>query len=93
MLLGLPELSNFVSGVILYDETFWQENSSGQKFVTSLQDRGILPGIKVDTGTRDFISCPGELITSGLDDLEKRVAKYAENVQTFRYRIYRALVF
>jgi len=78
LLLETPFLEKFVSGVILYDETFWQSNSADEKFVDSLQKRGILPGIKVDTGTREFPSLEGELITSGLDDLEVRVKKYAE---------------
>jgi fructose-bisphosphate aldolase, class I len=78
MLLETPYLEKFVSGVILYDETFWQNNSNDQTFVSSLQDRGILPGIKVDTGTREFPGLVGELITNGLDDLEDRVKKYAE---------------
>jgi len=78
LLLETPFLEKFVSGVILYDETFWQNNSVGEKFVDSLQKRGILPGIKVDTGTREFPSLEGELITGGLDDLEERVKKYAE---------------
>ncbi len=78
LLLETPFLEKFVSGVILYDETFWQSNSDGEKFITSLQNRGILPGIKVDTGTREFPSLEGELITGGLDDLETRVKKYAE---------------
>lgn len=78
LLLETPFLEKFVSGVILYDETFWQSNSVGEKFVTSLQNRGILPGIKVDTGTREFSGHVGELVTGGLDDLEERVKKYAE---------------
>lgn len=83
LLLETPFLEKFVSGVILYDETFWQNNSDGTKFVTSLQGRGILPGIKVDTGTREFPSLVGELITNGLDDLEARVKKYSENGAKF----------
>jgi fructose-bisphosphate aldolase class I len=78
VLLETPYLENFVSGVILYDETFWQKNSEGESFVKSLEKRGILPGIKVDTGTREFPGLIGELITGGLDDLEERVKKYAE---------------
>jgi len=78
VLLETPFLEKFVSGVILYDETFWQNNSEGEKFVQSLEKRGILPGIKVDTGTKEFPGLVGELITGGLDDLEIRVKKYAE---------------
>jgi len=78
VLLETPHLENFVSGVILYDETFWQKNNVGENFTSSLQQRGILPGIKVDTGVKEFPSKPGELITGGLDDLESRIKKYVE---------------
>jgi len=78
VLLETPFLEKFVSGVILYDETFWQSNSNGEKFVFSLQNRGILPGIKVDTGTKEFPDHVGELITGVLDDLEERVKKYVK---------------
>jgi fructose-bisphosphate aldolase class I len=78
VLLETPFLEKFVSGVILYDETFWQSNSAGESFVASLNKRGILPGIKVDTGTKEFPGHVGELMTGGLDDLEDRVKKYTE---------------
>jgi fructose-bisphosphate aldolase, class I len=78
LLLETPDLEKFVSGVILYDETFWQQNTKGTLFTESLQNRGILPGIKVDTGTKEFPGKTGELITSGLDDLETRLKKYVE---------------
>ncbi len=78
ILLETPNLEKFVSGVILYDETFWQKNSDKKLFTESLEERGILPGIKVDTGTKEFPNSSKELITTGLDDLEIRIKKYAE---------------
>lgn len=78
VLLETPFLEKFVSGVILYDETFWQKNDAGEFFTTSLTARGILPGIKVDTGTKEFPGKTTEFITTGLDDLETRIQKYAE---------------
>lgn len=78
MLLETPHLEKFVSGVILYDETFWQKNNDGKLFKESLIERGILPGIKVDTGTKEFPNSSREFITTGLDDLENRIKKYAE---------------
>lgn len=83
MLLETPYLENFVSGVILYDETFWQKNSDEKLFRESLFERGILPGIKVDTGTKEFPNSSKELITTGLDDLDIRIKKYADSGAKF----------
>ena len=83
VLLETPYLEKFVSGVILHDETFWQKNNEGQNFVESLKVRGIVPGIKVDTGTKEFPGRPDELITGGLDDLAIRLKKYVEGGAKF----------
>ncbi len=76
LLLSTPNLENYASGVILYDETFWQDDLSGRKFVDALTEKGILPGIKVDIGANDHADFPGEKITDGLDGLHERLLKY-----------------
>lgn len=71
-------LGEFVSGVILYDETLRQKGVDGTPFVDLLAKNGILPGIKVDTGAKDLALCPGETVTEGLDGLAKRCTEYAK---------------
>ncbi|MDP9389772.1 MAG: fructose-bisphosphate aldolase class I [Actinomycetota bacterium] len=78
VLLTTPGLEEFVSGVILYDETIRQSTADGVPFPKVLQDHGILPGIKVDTGAKDLANAPGEKITEGLDGLRERIAEYVE---------------
>ena len=67
---------NYVSGVILYDETLKQQAADGTPLVNVLQDRGIIPGIKVDTGAMPLAGSPGELVTEGLDGLRGRLEEY-----------------
>ena len=69
---------NYVSGVILYDETIRQNGAEGAPLVEGLQSRGIIPGIKVDTGAMPLAGSPGELVTEGLDGLRPRLAEYYE---------------
>lgn len=71
-------LSQYISGVILYDETLRQKGLSGTPFIELLAKNGILPGIKVDTGAKDLALCPGETVTEGLDNLAKRCAEYVK---------------
>ena len=78
MLFTTKGLSQYISGVILYDETLRQKGVSGAPFVELLQKNGILPGIKVDTGAKDLALCPGETVTEGLDNLPKRCAEYVK---------------
>ena len=66
MLFTAPEVEAYISGVILYDETIRQESSDGTPFPALLAARGIMPGIKVDTGTADLAGFAGEKITEGL---------------------------
>ncbi len=66
----------YVSGVILYDETLKQNGADGTPLVKVLQDRGIIPGIKVDTGAMPLAGSPGELVTEGLDGLRGRLEEY-----------------
>ena len=70
--------AEYISGVILYDETIRQNGADGTPMVKVLSDRGIFPGIKVDTGTKPVPGAPGELMTEGLDGLGERLAEYAE---------------
>jgi len=77
MLVTTPGLSLGISGVILCDETFRQRLADGRSFPGALADRGLLPGIKVDTGTRPLVGAPGETVTEGLDGLRARLAEYA----------------
>lgn len=72
---GLPE---FISGVILFDETLRQKTGDGVPFAKFLSDAGIIPGIKVDKGAKPLAHFPGEKITEGLDGLRERFAEYAE---------------
>jgi fructose-bisphosphate aldolase class I len=78
ILLTTPEAEQFLSGVIFYDETFWQQTDEGENFRDYIREKGILPGIKVDEGLIDLPGFPGEKLTKGLDALPERMAKYAE---------------
>jgi fructose-bisphosphate aldolase class I len=76
MLLTTPGLDQHISGVILYDETIRQTLGDGTPFPKAIAARGILPGIKVDTGAKDLAGAPGEKVTEGLDGLRERIAEY-----------------
>ncbi len=76
LILITPLLSDYISGAILYDETIRQFSKDGIPFVEVMKKAGIIPGIKVDTGAKDFASFPGETITEGLDGLRERIAEY-----------------
>jgi fructose-bisphosphate aldolase class I len=78
MIVTTPGLGEFISGVILYDETIRQSRKDGTFFVTVITDAGIIPGIKVDTGEEDMAGHPGEKITEGLDGLRDRLAEYSQ---------------
>ena len=72
-----------ISGVILYDETIWQNARDGTPLVKLIEASGAIPGIKVDEGTQALPNCPGELITAGLDKLAERLKKYYERGARF----------
>ncbi|MET0722642.1 MAG: class I fructose-bisphosphate aldolase [Tardiphaga sp.] len=76
-------MSNYISGVILYDETIWQDAADGTPLVKLIEAAGAIPGIKVDEGTQSLPGCPGELVTVGLDKLAERLAKYYERGARF----------
>ena len=65
-----------VSGVILFDETIRQQAADGTPFPEVLRRQGIIPGIKVDAGTKPLAGCPGEVVTEGLDGLRSRFEEY-----------------
>lgn len=77
MLLTTPNLSDHISGAILYDETLRQSTKAGVPFTKVMLDNGILPGIKVDKGPQPLAGFPGELVTEGLDGLRDRLKEYA----------------
>jgi fructose-bisphosphate aldolase class I len=83
MLFNTPKLGNYISGVILYDETLRQKGLDGAPFVDLLKKNGILAGIKVDAGAKPMALCPGETVTEGLDGLAKRVQEYVNLGATF----------
>ena len=77
----------FISGVILFDETIRQKTRDGRSFVEVLQQQGIVPGIKVDKGAKDMANFPGEKITEGLDGLRERLKEYRQLGARFARRV------
>tara|TARA_Y100000816_G_scaffold85293_1_gene58661 strand:+ start:1271 stop:2281 length:1011 start_codon:yes stop_codon:yes gene_type:complete len=71
-------MKEYIGGVILYDETINQTSSSGKKIPDLISSSGSIPGIKVDTGTKDLANSSEEKITEGLDGLRERLKKYYE---------------
>jgi fructose-bisphosphate aldolase class I len=76
MLFTTPDVGEFLSGVILFDETIRQESSEGTPLPEILNSQGIIPGIKVDRGAKDMALFPGEKVTEGLDGLRERLEEY-----------------
>src|SRR3984893_141314 len=76
-------MSKYISGVILYGETIWQNARDGTPLVKLIEQAGAIPGIKVDEGTQPLPNCPGELITVGLDKLAERLKKYYDRGARF----------
>jgi fructose-bisphosphate aldolase class I len=76
MLFGTPRLGEYISGVILYDETIRQSALDGTPFPTLLRRNGMIPGIKVDLGAKELALHPGEKVTEGLDGLRERITEY-----------------
>jgi len=74
---------SYISGVILYDETIWQNARDGEPLVKLIQDAGAIPGIKVDEGTRELHAARGDVVTRGLDKLHERLPKYYEKGARF----------
>ncbi len=76
LLLGTPNLSQYISGAILFDETLRQSTKGGVPFAKLMADNGIIPGIKVDKGPVALAGFPGEVVTEGLDGLRARLEEY-----------------
>ena len=78
LLFQTKSISDYISGVILYDETLRQNTSDGISMVDLLSSKGILSGIKVDKSTHDLALSKGEVLTEGLDGLRERLTEYRE---------------
>jgi fructose-bisphosphate aldolase class I len=78
LLIAGDGINEYISGMILYDETIRQATKDGTPFPELLTSRGIMPGIKVDGGAKDLAGHPGEKVTEGLDGLRDRLAEYRE---------------
>src|ERR1700677_2722464 len=76
MLFLTPKLGQFISGVILFDETIRQKTAAGDPFPEAIKRQGMIPGIKVDLGTKTLAGFPNEKITEGLDGLRERFQEY-----------------
>jgi fructose-bisphosphate aldolase class I len=75
-LFSAPGIGSCISGVILYDETLRQSAPDGTSLGKVLENAGVIPGIKVDTGAKDLANFAGEKVTEGLDGLRERLAEY-----------------
>lgn len=82
-------IENYISGVIMFEETLYHKTKDGKQFVDVLNEKGIVPGIKVDKGTRALPYKPGEKYTQGLTDLDVRTAEYYK--QGARFAKWRAV--
>jgi fructose-bisphosphate aldolase, class I len=78
VLFSTAGVGEFISGVILFDETIRQKTRDGRTFIEALEQQAIIPGIKVDKGAKPMANFPGEKITEGLDGLRERLAEYRQ---------------
>jgi len=83
LLLETKDLGNYISGIILFEETLTQKNDSGKLLPELAWSQKIVPGIKVDKGKGPLSGAPGDLITRGLDGLAERLAIYKEQGARF----------
>lgn len=83
LLLATEGLGEYVSGVILFEETLGQKNDKGVGLPQVAAEQGIVPGIKVDKGKGPLPGAPGDMITFGLDGLEERLSGYKEQGARF----------
>lgn len=89
-LLYTSDIGDYISGAIMFEETLYQNAEDGTPFVKILQDKGIVPGIKVDTGLTALPRTKGETATTGLDGLPDRCKAYYE--QGARFAKWRAVM-
>lgn len=78
LLFTTPGAEEFISGVILFEETLFQKADDGTPFSKLLADKGVIPGIKVDQGAKPLAGSPEEKVTEGLDGLRERLAAYRD---------------
>ena len=78
LLFTTPGIDEYISGVILFDETIRQHADDGQRLVDLLTANGVLPGIKVDKGAKPLVGSSSEKVTEGLDGLRARLAEYCD---------------
>jgi len=90
LLFTTPNMEQYISGAILFEETLKQKTAEGRPFVELLQSRGIVIGIKVDKGVKELYGTDGETSVQGLDDLDKRTKEYYE--QGARFAKWRAVL-
>jgi fructose-bisphosphate aldolase, class I len=83
LLFRTPGAAEYISGVILYDETIRQNAADGTPLIKILRDQGVLAGIKADLGAKPLAGAPNEVVTEGLDGLRERFAEYRQLGATF----------
>jgi fructose-bisphosphate aldolase class I len=83
-------IGDWISGVILFEETLAQDSSDGRSLVEVLTSNGVIPGVKVDKGAKDLAGSPEEKVTEGLDGMRERLALYRE--QGARFTKWRAVI-
>ncbi len=89
-LFSTPDIGDYISGVILFEETLTQSYDDGTSFVDMLGRKGVIPGVKVDKSTHPLSGAPGEVITEGLDGLRARLETYRE--QGAKFTKWRAVI-
>ena len=83
LLLTTPDLGDYISGIILFEETLTQKADDGTPLPQIAEKQGIVPGIKVDKGKIPLVNAPGDMITQGLDGLADRLKVYKEQGARF----------
>lgn len=83
-------IGDWISGVILFEETLAQDASDGRSMVDVLTSNGVIPGVKVDKGAKDLAGSPDEKVTEGLDGMRERLELYRE--QGARFTKWRAVI-
>lgn len=89
LLITTPKISEFFSGIILFEETLHQSTLDGVNFTDVMREAGIIAGVKVDRGTKSLPGFPGERLTEGLDGLRDRLIEYRS--QGARFAKWRAV--